>query len=63
MRGGEGLVSVGMPLVPTSVFDLIESPAFKQVREGAKSSESSRKSSNTEGRIGEMAEGPKAAVC
>jgi hypothetical protein len=56
-------VSVGMPLVPTSVFDLIESPAFKQVREGAKSSESSRKSSNTEGRIGEMAEGPKAAVC
>jgi hypothetical protein len=41
-------VSVRMPLVTTSVFDLNESPVFKRVPEGAKSTESSSKSSSTE---------------
>jgi hypothetical protein len=64
--GGEGLVSVGMSLVINTVFDLNESPVFKQVPGGAKSTESSSKSSSMEGRtgrFGEVAERLKAAVC
>ena len=53
-------------LLSTSVFDLNESPVFKRVPGGAKSTESSSKSSSIGGRIGrfeEVAERLKAAVC
>ena len=52
-------------LLSTAVFDLNESPVFKRVPGGAKSTESSSKSSSTEGRagFGEVAEWLKAAVC
>jgi hypothetical protein len=63
-------VSVGMSLVINTVFDLNESPVFKQVPGGAKSTESSSKSSSKSssmegrtGRFGEVAERLKAAVC
>jgi hypothetical protein len=59
-------MSVGMSLVFNTVSDLNESPVFKRVPGGAKSTESSSKSSSMEGRtgrLGEVAERLKAAVC
>jgi hypothetical protein len=45
-------VSVGMFLVINIGFDLNESPVFKRVSEGAKSTASSCKNSSTEARLG-----------
>jgi hypothetical protein len=41
--GGEGLVSVGMSLVINTVFDLNESPVFKQVPGGLREGPNRRK--------------------
>jgi hypothetical protein len=46
VRGWWALVCL---LLSTSVFDLNESPVFRRVPEGAKSTESSSKSSSTDG--------------
>ena len=47
VRGRRALVCL---LLSTSVFDLNESPVFKRVPEGAKSTGSSSKNSSTEAR-------------